>query len=393
VTCQLDKKRETGEDWLAKLEGMVFQSDPLKDQLVQNFIALYIKPLLEAEFAKRKAAGLPQTDMEIKRILIKFRPKGQDPVVEFNDEIGLEAVVRATPESSFNRPGEPVYLSQIKEILKINPPKIDGADVPYMYIHYMGTGYLIINNLTTTEGINDKSDSSLTTNQALTAIHQFMLHEEVTRQAANLEALRKIGLWPVPSLILYPLNKIIERVNNDDYNGARDLLVSHCTDEFIESQSSNWSNVEAFAKRSDLIKDALDAHKARKYRLSIHALLPHIEGIITDWTFLQSGGAIPFRQESKTKRFRDLLLSVPSTNTFNTIVESTVDFIVEGPVLSSFEDWSMKIDDTFANRHVVEHGKYEDSVFTKENSIKLFLLLDTIHTLMAKSSTFKKTGS
>ena len=56
----MDKKRETEEDWLTKLEHMVLQTDPLKDQLVQNFIALHIRPLLEAEFAKRKAAGLPQ---------------------------------------------------------------------------------------------------------------------------------------------------------------------------------------------------------------------------------------------------------------------------------------------------------------------------------------------
>ena len=69
-------------------------------------------------------------------------------------------MVRATPESSFNTPDEPVYLSQIKEILKISPPKIEGAEAPYMYMHYMGTGYLIINNLTTTEGIEDKSVSS-----------------------------------------------------------------------------------------------------------------------------------------------------------------------------------------------------------------------------------------
>jgi hypothetical protein len=62
-------------------------------------------------------------------------------------------------------------------------------------------------------------------------------------------------------------------------------------------------------------------------------------------------------------------------------------------VLSSFTDWSMKIDDTFANRHVVEHGKYEDSVFTQENSIKLFLLLDTIYTLMTKSPNTKKANS
>lgn len=387
------KSSEAREDWLAKLERIVLRTDPIKDQLVQDFITLYINPLVEAEFARRKEAGVPQTDVEIRRVLIKLRPKGHHPIVEFNDEIGLEAVVRTTPESSFSQPGEPVYISQIREVLRINPPAIEGTVVPYLYMHYMGTGYLIIYNLTTVKGTQEKGVSDLTSEQALTAVYQFMMQEEVTRQAANLEALRKIGLWPVPSLTPYPLNRIIAQINDNDYSGARSTLVSHCTDEFIEPLCSKWSNIEAFAKRSDLIRDAMDAHKAAKYRLSIHTLLPHIEGIITDWIYLQSGGVIPFRQESKTKRFRDLLLSLPSTYTFNTVVESTIGFILEGPVLSSFTDWSMKIDDTFANRHVIEHGKYEDSVFTQENSIKLFLLLDTIYTLMTKSSDIKKPSS
>ena len=36
----------------------------------------------------------------------------------------------------------------------------------------------------------------------------------------------------------------------------------------------------------------------------------------------------------------------------------------------------MNIDNIFAKRHVIGQGKYDDSLFTEENSIKLFLLLD-----------------
>jgi len=59
--------------------------------------------------------------------------------------------------------------------------------------------------------------------------------------------------------------------------------------------------------------------------------------------------------------------------------------MLTGPVLRTFDKWSVAIDNLFPNRHVVEHGKYDDSIFTEENSIKLFLLLDTIYYAMTRS--------
>jgi hypothetical protein len=63
---------------------------------------------------------------------------------------------------------------------------------------------------------------------------------------------------------------------------------------------------------------------------------------------------------------------------------------LNGPVLSTFKDWQMKIDNSFPNRNAIEHGKYDDSFFTEENSIKLFLLLDTIHSIIAKADYMMK---
>jgi len=137
--------------------------------------------------------------------------------------------------------------------------------------------------------------------------------------------------------------------------------------------------------RRQLIEDALGAHREGKYRLSIPALLPHLEGIITDWIFTQlPEDNVPWGTESKTKRFRDLVLDKPPTvSTYERIVSSVIDFIVDGPVLQTFRRWLDQIERAFPNRHVVEHGRYDDSLFDQENSIKLFLLLDTVYYILS----------
>jgi hypothetical protein len=140
--------------------------------------------------------------------------------------------------------------------------------------------------------------------------------------------------------------------------------------------------------RKKLLQDSLDAHKMGKYGLSIHALLPQVEGIITDWVYEKlPDSEVPWRQESKTKKFCDLILDKPLTTfTYKRIVGSAIDFILSGPVLTTFKNWTKLIDEAFPSRHIVEHGKYEESLFSEENSIKLFLLMDTIFYMISSYS-------
>jgi hypothetical protein len=116
--------------------------------------------------------------------------------------------------------------------------------------------------------------------------------------------------------------------------------------------------------------------------LSIHALLPQVEGIITEWVYenLPPSEMQPWRPESKAQRFRDLALEEPvTTYTFRRIVESAIDFILGGPILETFKRWNQQINEAFPNRHVVAHGKYDESLYSEDNSIKLVLLLDTVY--------------
>jgi hypothetical protein len=181
------------EYWHTKLEKVIFEYDQANDLTIQNFLTGFIKPLLEAEFTRRSEAGIMQKDVEIRRILIKFQSNGP-PIIEFNSEIGVETIVRTIPENSFNKEGEPVSISHIREILKVNRPTIDGKFVPYIYMHYLGAGYLIIPNFSAVDGSQVDNGSDLTADQALTTVYQLMIQEKVMRQAVNLNALRRIGL-------------------------------------------------------------------------------------------------------------------------------------------------------------------------------------------------------
>jgi hypothetical protein len=71
---------------------------------------------------------------------------------------------------------------------------------------------------------------------------------------------------------------------------------------------------------------------------------------------------------------------------YRRIVESAIDFILGGPVLATFRKWGDQINQAFPNRHVVEHGKYDESLYTEINSVKLFLLLDTLYQIISHHS-------
>lgn len=94
---------------------------------------------------------------------------------------------------------------------------------------------------------------------------------------------------------------------------------------------------------------------------------------------------IPWRTESKAKKFKDLVRRIPSaTFTHRRILESTLSFVLEGPVLRTFKQWLDVLDPVFPNRHAVEHGRYDEKLYCEESSIKVFLLLDTIYHIITR---------
>lgn len=351
-----------------------------------NFLNQVMKLWIKPEISKRKQRGILPENFKMYRCLVRL-PQDRDPIVEFNDEVEFTALTKLAP-GTVKKKGEFIYIHEIKEIGKILPPKVEGKRVDFVYICSTDNGYQIFFDFTQSSrsGIITGKEDDWELGEMIVDFQRRILSERVIRIHDKAQALlQEIGLWAVPALLPYPLNIVLYQLSEDDTRSARKTLVEHCTTEFIENLSSKWWAVKEFEEREGLIQEALDAHKRGQYRLSIYALIPQIEGIITDWIYTRlPRNEIPWRQVSKTKKFSDIVVERPSvTYIYKKVVESAVDFIVKGPVLKTFKNWFEDSDETFPSRHFLQHGRYDDSLFTNENSIKLFLLLDTIYHIIS----------
>jgi hypothetical protein len=345
----------------------------------------WIKPEVE----RRASLNTLPTDFKIYRARILL-PKGAQPVVAFNDEIAWLCWMDVGEPGSVNV-GDLVYWDQVRRIKSVAAPLVDGAPVAFVYLFKVTKGYQFIFDFSPNlpdeiaadlpprnwdETFGPAIASTLQDGLVERSVH---LDEMVTAQ------LSALGLWPAPALVPFPFRDIVRRVAEGDTEGARRTLVTHCNPAFIASLSEAWWNAPEFAHRRTLLSEAVRAHSEGRFVLSIPALLPQLEGLITDWMIRTSPNeALPFRQEPKTKKFRETLLKTEGKSfVFRRVVEASLQFILEGPVLSSFQQWHDAISGVFPHRHVVEHGRHEDALYTEENSLKLILLLDSLHFMMA----------
>lgn len=350
----------------------------------QNFFNQIMELWINPEIEKRRKSGTINENFTFDRCLIRM-PKNKPMIVEFNDEVGWIAIVRKDHESSFKK-NDPVHIFQINEILDVKPPLVDEKRVAFVFLHIVKGEWCIFFDFSPNHE-DWKESNRWDLGKSIATSLQESLEEKtilVTTAANNL--LNKIGLWSAPALISYPLSKIIKQLSENDTEGAIKTLREFCTPSLLEKLSTDWFDIEIFRKRKQIIQDALKGHRQGLYTLTIPSLLPHIEGLITDWIITKlPKEQIPWKQNSKTKKFHELVIGKTTPKTYSIIVNSAINFILKGPVLSTFKNWVDDINSEFPNRHVVEHGKYDESLFTELNSIKLFLLIDTIHHIVAEN--------
>ena len=102
---------------------------------------------IEPELLRRRQNGTLPDDFQIFRFLIRL-PKDHPPIVEFNDEIGWIAKVKAAPRALNGIIGKPVFLHDIQEIETVGPPEVEGQRVAFFYCYWDGFNYKMFLDLT-----------------------------------------------------------------------------------------------------------------------------------------------------------------------------------------------------------------------------------------------------
>jgi hypothetical protein len=355
-------------------------AEPAPPNLWDQIQTIWVMPEIE----RRQREGKLPTEFRIRRCLIKM-PVGQPPIVEFNEEIHWLALVRKPVGIAFAK-DDPIFISQIEQVETVNRPEVNGKPVAFIYIYSTGTSWKVVFDSSTNlpETFVQKDDEEWSLGKEIAESINLELRERVVGlHDALQQQIQAIGLWAAPALLPYPLSAIADHCRKDELELARKALVEHCTGEFLERLVGNWDSVPAFAARKQVFQDALSAHRDNKYTLSIPALVPHIEGVITDWIISKlPADAVKWKQESKTRQFKEVLTNgINHSFTDRRVIDAALSFIVDGPVLATFEKWILP-DGAFPNRHVVGHGKFDSTIYTQENSIKVFLLLDSLRYVM-----------
>lgn len=347
-----------------------------------NFFNQIFKLWVNPEIEERKKNGKLSSTFTISTCLITL-PIGKPPSVKFNDEIQWPVLAKKPKGLAFKK-DQKIYIHEIKTIESVELPSLDGKPMAFIYFYRVGKNQFKIlfdfspnhpeGTITKTKEKDDFFSKEIAkTLQDILIKKTIHVHDAVQNQ------LQKIGLWAVPSLLPYPLSKIIMLLTSDDVDKAKKTLLEYCDATFLEKIIDKWWNVKEFEIRRKLIEETHGAHVEGKYILSIHTLLPQIEGIITDWIYTQMPPEMISKKiKSKTKKFRNIALEKITPFSYSRIIKSAIDFILDGPVLKNFNWLIGDIEEAFPNRHIVEHGKYDPALFTEENSLKLFLLLDTI---------------
>jgi hypothetical protein len=337
------------------------------------------------EIARRKAEGLLPDEFAIRRCLIKLFGD-QQSIVEFNDEIHWIVNARKPLGLAF-KSGSPVFLSQLERVVSVERPTVDGKPVAFLYIYTAGPDWQIL-----FDGDPHQScapEEWVTGKLIADSLNLEFKEMAVVLHDANQQQIQAIGLWPAPALLPYPVSAIAAQCRGGNLDDARRILVEYCNDDFVRGLAAAWENCRPFVERRQVLQDAIDAHCNGKFTLSIPALVPQIEGVITDWLYsLKLPDDVPFRQESKTKRFVELLTAAKDqTHVDRRVIDATTAFILNGPVLETFKNWLDPIRETFPNRNIVGHGKHSSGLYSQENSIKVILLLDTLCRFMLEHST------
>lgn len=361
---------------------MIEMTEEQKKVFFQNWHNQWIQPELDRRFSKTE---LP-TDFKIRQCLVKL-PKNQKPIVEINDEVGwaIENPHMANGKNIADFEfGEPVFLHDFMQITKVLPPTITGERIAFMYLFWDGFTYQLYVDFLPNQEDFDPDDKRFQFDGRVIVRHlQNIIIEKATRLSQiHLDELRKIGLWTATALLPYPISKILERISESDFDGAIEILSKHCDTDFLtEKVVETWHPINVFSERMSFFEDSLFCHENERYHASISTMVGQIEGVITDWLYEIDHYQIDKKRNITTKihDFRVVLDKIPSLlEAYREARDSMLDFLDSDPWLQTFNKWMVYSDTSFAGRHVVQHGKYDHAIYTKENSIKLFLLLDNI---------------
>lgn len=219
--------------------------------------------------------------------------------------------------------------------------------------------------------------------------------DDFVRQSNNLAKdtgpyLCEAGFWVVLSSPLSLLRALRELIEEGEVTPekVRQLFVDfYSANDFyyLKLMVQDWENHKAFSGRMEVISDALDAHIDGKYTLSIPAILPIIEGILTEILGKRDRKMEEWAKNAIEEYYTDYLQEASRDAVIAYITGAALYVAIPPQYFTSerYVEWLKQhgmVESQVLQRHAILHGVQKDYA-SKENSLRAFLLLDILASL------------
>lgn len=225
------------------------------------------------------------------------------------------------------------------------------------------------------------------------ALTKFVLQYQEYLKLKNISTpFNECGLWLTPSMTPGIVMIVVQKYEQGGKRAIPAILEGFYRRnnyENLRRAVDSWSSYEFFSPRMHIFRDALDAHIAGKWTLTVPTLLPHIEGIAGEILLASKlpfkGDSIVFDKGYKTKTYPSSLFGNLAadkvTPTMDIMISSLLDYL-EGTLYAykSFKDYPKIRRLPKLNRHAILHG-YQVNYATRLNSLRCFLALDSLSML------------
>jgi len=183
------------------------------------------------------------------------------------------------------------------------------------------------------------------------------------------------GWWILPRDINGPVKRELIRLGLDEKASEIDCylcsLFSERDGARLRERIEVWFELPYFADRKQIILNSLDAHKAGKWTLTVPTLLPLVDGVMRRF---RKEHLRPSKNPNKAIH-ADRFVDYYRRNRPKLFARSFRTFMHK-QMFAKF-DLNNGISPSSINRHGIMHGEIFDYA-TEANSLKVFLLLDTI---------------
>lgn len=343
----------------------------------------YIEPVV----SKLIHEGKVPKEFKIRQALVLL-PTGKAPVVKFNEDITWRMKMA---NASFT-PGQPVYLHEIRKITGVGFPKHNNKKVSYIFLYYTGSNYSIIFDFSPNSVNQDLiPEFGHLADKSLTSYYNLYFTEMAINATpqAKLTELREAGFFISPALMPFPFSILSNPEKNTPEFIAE--LIQHFNADKIKEIVENWVHLQAWNSRITLFYEAIENYRESRYASVVAALTPQLEGTLRDGVYTLKNDESYMNAEKALEILYRQLKNENLPEITHRMLSSFNDFFNNScGLFQSFKKWNDAVSNGYLSRHAISHGKNTPDMYTKENCIRLFLILSTIHEI---TSALQSSGS